>query len=44
MNFYFTINLNYAFAFFNLLFYSKANICNFITHMSSIFVENMKMI
>ena len=40
MNFDFTINLNFAFAFFNFLFYSKLNKCNFITHMSFIFVEN----
>ena len=40
MNFDFTINLNFAFAFFNFLFNSKLNKCNFITHMSFIFVEN----
>ena len=45
MNFDFTINLNFAFAFFfYFLFYSKQNKCNFITHMSYIFVENLKMI
>ena len=44
MNFKFTINLNFAFAFFNFLFYLKSNNCNFITHISFIFVENLKMI
>ena len=44
MNFDFTTNLNFAFAFFNLLFYSKQNKCNLITHISFLFVENLKMI
>ena len=43
MNFDFTINLNIAFVFFNFLFYSKKK-CNFITHMSFIVFENLKMI
>ena len=37
MNFDFTISLNFAFAFFNFLFYSKQNNCNFIKHMFFIF-------
>ena len=44
MNFDFTINLNFAFAFLNFLFYSKSNESNFITNMSFIFVEILKMI
>ena len=44
VNFDFTINFNFAFAFFNLLFHSKEINCNFITHISFIFVENLKMI
>ena len=44
VNFEFAINLNFAFAFFNFLFNSRQNKCNFITHMSFIFVENLKMI
>ena len=44
VNFNFTINLNFAFPYFNLLFYSKSNKCNYITHMSFIFVEKLKMI
>ena len=44
MNFDFTTNLNFEFAFFNLLFYSKQNKCNLIKHMSFVFVGNLKMI
>ena len=44
VNFDFTINLNFAFALFNCSFHLKYNICNFITHMSFIFFENLKMI
>ena len=44
MNFDFTIHLNFAFAFFNFLFYSKYNKCIFIIHMSFIFVEYLKII
>ena len=44
MNFGFTINFNFALAFFNFLFYSKLNKCNFISHMPFIFVENLYMI
>ena len=42
VNFEFTINFNFAFAFFELLFYSQKNKCNFITHMSFMFFENLK--
>ena len=44
MNFDFTINLNFAIAFFNFLFYSRSSKCNLITEMYFIFVENLKMI
>ena len=44
VNFDLTINLNFAFAFFNFLFYSRLNKYNFITQMSFIFVENLKII
>ena len=42
VNFDFTINLNFALAFLTFYFIKKK--CNFITHMSFIFVENLKMI
>ena len=44
MNFDFTINLNFTFAFLKLVFNSKYNKCNFIIHMSFTLVENLKMI
>ena len=44
VNFGFTINLNFEFAFFNFLFYSKSNKLNFIAHVSFKFVDNLKMI
>ena len=44
MNFEFTINLNFAFDFFYLFILFEIKKSNFITHMSFIFVENLKMI
>ena len=43
MNFDFTINLNFAFTFFNFLIYWK-KINEILLHRSFIFVENLKMI
>ena len=44
MNFDFTINLNFAFAFLIFYFIRNKKKCNFITHITFIFVENLKMI